>query len=164
MLDSRSQLPLAESAAGAVRLKLVPTLLVVLAGALWLARPAIAAGEILAQPEEVSRAVIVQNLSVQGDRVAGVIANLSERPIKELRLQMVFSWLWADEHRQGPDDPSLVATEVIRDEIPPRGQVTFGYSYPSANTARTDGSFIVDVKIVGFRIGGETQTVPVPVP
>jgi len=131
----------------------------VLAGALFAARPA-AAAEILAEPQEVSRAVVVQSLAVQGDRVAGVIVNLSERPIRETRLQIAYSWLWADEHQQGTDDPSFVTTEVVRDEIPPRGQVTFGYSYPSANTMRTDGRFIVDVKIVGFRIGGETRPAP----
>jgi len=161
LLDPRSQLPLAESAASLVRLT-VRILLVALAVALGLPRPALAAGEILAQPDEVSRAVILQNLSVQGDRVAGVIANLSERPIKDVRLQIVFSWLWADERRQGTDDPSFIANETVRDEISPRGQVTFGYSYPSANTMRTDGRFIVDVKIVGFRIGGEMQKVPAP--
>ncbi len=162
MLDPGSELPFAESAAGAVRLTLARTLLVALAAALCLARSAVAAAEILAEPEEISRAVVVQNLSVQGNRVAGVLANVSERPIKDTRLQIVYSWLWADEHQQGTDDPSFVVTEVVRDEIPPRGQVTFGYSYPAADTMRGDGRFLVDVKIVGFRIGGETRAVPVP--
>jgi hypothetical protein len=118
-----------------------------------------ARAETLVPPDDLSRTLIIQDVSRQGDRVAGMIANLSDRAIRDVQRQVVFSWLWADEHRQGTDDPSFVATEIIHDEIPPRGPITFGYTYPSANTARRDGSFLVDAKIVGYRVV-ETRTVP----
>lgn len=59
-------------------------------------------------------------VSQQGDRVAGVIANLSDRLIRDVQLRVVFSRLWADEHRQGTDDPSFVATEIIHATRSPR--------------------------------------------
>src|SRR5882724_10244422 len=90
------------------------------------------ATETLLGAEEVSRTLAIDSLSVQGDRVAGVIANLSDRTVRDVQLRIVYSWLWADEHRQGIDDPSFASTEVIRDSIPPRGQTSFGYSYPMA--------------------------------
>jgi hypothetical protein len=153
MLDSGCQLPIAEPAAGAVRLRRSSRPRFALAALfLALATSAVFAGEALVSPDELARTIVIQNLSVQGSRVAGVIANLSDRPIRDVRLQIVFSWLWADEHRQGTNDPSFVATELIRDEIPPRGQVTFGYSYPAADTVRGDGRFIVEAKIVGYRV------------
>jgi hypothetical protein len=116
-----------------------------------------AAGETLIEPEDVGRALAIENLSQRADRVAGVIVNQSSQRVRDVQLQVVYSWLWADEHRQGTDDPSFVATEVVHDEIAPHGSLTFGYSYPSALTSRTDGSFIVDVRIVGFRTVTETH-------
>ena len=145
-----------DSGAGAVRMKRIAAAAAV---ALALGATALAEPETLVQPDDISRSVIIQDLSQQGDRVAGVITNLSDKPVRDVRLQIVFSWLWADEHRQGTDDPSFVATEVIHDEIAPRGQTSFGYSYPAANTMRQDGTFLVDAKIVGFRLS-ETRRVP----
>jgi hypothetical protein len=154
MLDSGRQLPLAESPVGAVRLSRLAFAAIV---ALAAAGPARA--QTLVPPDELSRTIIIQEVSQQGDRVAGVIANLSDRPIRDVRLQVVFSWLWADEHRQGTEDPGFAATEIIHAEIPPRGHVTFGYKYPSADTTRRDGTFLVDAKIVGYRVV-EPRTVP----
>ena len=119
------------------------------------------AAEMLVHPEEISRTLIVQNLSVQGERVAGVVANLSSRRVRDVRLQVTYWWLWADEKRQGTNDPSFVTTELISDEIPPQGQLTFGYMYPAARVRQIDGDFIVDVKVIAYRVVSE---VPVPAP
>jgi hypothetical protein len=108
------------------------------------------AGEAVVSPEEINQTLALQNLVVQNDRVAGVIVNLSSQRVRDVTLRIVYSWLWADEHRQGTNDPSFAATEVVHDELAPQGTLTFGYSYPSAMTARTDGRFLVEVRIIGF--------------
>ncbi len=115
------------------------------------------AGEAVVDPEEVERTLTLENLSVQNDRVAGVIVNRSSQRVRDVRLRVVFSWLWADEHRQGTDDPSFAVTEVVRDEIPPQGNLTFGYSYPAAMIVRGDGRFLVDVRIIGFSAISESR-------
>jgi hypothetical protein len=148
MLDPRRELPITESSARSLRLtRLALACAVTL---LALAPPPARAGEALVPPEEVKRTLVVQNLAVQDGRVAGVLVNQAGHAVRDVRLQVVFSWLWADEHRQGDNDPSFVATEVIPDLIPPGGSVTFGYSYPSAATQRRDGQFIVEARVIGF--------------
>src|SRR5258706_4305051 len=101
MLDPRRQLPLAEPAAGVVRLtrRARRAFGLALAASLAIAGSA-GATETLLGAEEVSRTLAIDSLSVQGDRVAGVIANLSDRTVRDVQLRIVYSWLWADEHRQ----------------------------------------------------------------
>jgi hypothetical protein len=153
-LDPGGELPVAESVAGSVRLKRRCALLVGIA----LAVATSASGaDTLVTPEDVARTLVIENLAAQDGRVAGVIVNQSDRTVRGVALQVLFSWLWADEHRQGTDDPSFVVTEVVHDEIPPHGNLTFGYSYPSATTTRRDGRFILDVRIVGFNTVGEAR-------
>jgi hypothetical protein len=152
MLDPRRELPFAESSARAVRLKRL-----VAAALLFAAMASLAplgsrsiADEALLSPEDVNRTVGLENLSVQNDRVAGVIVNRSNNRVRDVKLRFVYSWLWSDEHRQGVDDPSFAVTEVVHDEIPPQGNVTFGYSYPAATVVRGDGRFLVEVRVIGF--------------
>jgi len=150
MLDPRRELPFAEPVARTVRLKRDRWPLAVWVGTLALLRALAFGGEALLDPNEVPRTLALENLSVQNDRVAGVIVNLSTQRVRDVKLRIVYSWLWADEHRQGTDDPSFAVTEVVHDDIPPQGNVTFGYSYPAAMVVRGDGRFIVDLRIIGF--------------
>jgi len=152
-LDPGCELPVTESVTGPLRLSRAAAFVGV---ALVVATLAIAA-ETLVTPEDVARTLAIENLATQDGRVAGVIANESDRTVRGVALQILFSWLWADEHRQGTNDPSFVVTEVLHDEIPPHGNLTFGYSYPSAMTGRTDGRFLVDVRIVAFNTVAEAR-------
>ena len=158
-MDSGSELPVAEPPTRPVRLI---ARLAALGAALLLARslPAFAQGESLVMPEDVGRVLVLENVTEHEDRVSGVIVNQSDHRVHDVRLQIVYAWLWADEHRQGTNDPSFVATEIVHDEIPPHGNMSFGYSYPSALTLRTDGKFLVDVRIAGFATISETRTTP----
>ena len=150
MLDPRRELPFAEPTARPVRLTGRTASVVALAGGFLFLSAVVFAGEAVVAPEEIVRALALENLDVQNDRVAGVIVNTSSQRVRDVKLRIVFSWLWADEHRQGTDDPSFAVIEVVHDEIQPQGNLTFGYSYPSAMTARTDGRFLVEVRIIGF--------------
>ena len=153
-MDSGRELPVTESLARLVRLRRAAALAAL---SIAIIASTVKAAETLVTHDDVARVVRLENLSVQGDRVAGVIVNDSDRTIRGVALQIVYSWLWADEHRQGTDDPSFVATEVVHDDILPRGNLTFGYSYPSALTSRADGRFLVDVRIMGFNSVTETR-------
>jgi len=149
-LDPRRELPFAEPTARPVRLRGRSASVAALAAGLLFLSAVVFAGEAVVAPEEIVRALALENLVVQNDRVAGVILNTSSQRVRDVKLRIVFSWLWADEHRQGTDDPSFAVTEIVHDELPPQGSLTFGYSYPSAMSARRDGRFLVDVRIIGF--------------
>jgi hypothetical protein len=159
MLDPRRELPFAEPTARPVRLRDRTASVAALAGGLLFLSAAAFAGEAVVAPEEIVRALALENLVVQNDRVAGVIVNTSSQRVRDVKLRIVFSWLWADEHRQGTDDPSFAVIEVVHDEIQPQGNLTFGYSYPSAMNARTDGRFLVEVRIIGFSTITESRQV-----
>jgi len=157
-LDTRRELPIAEPTAGAVRLKLVASLLLAAAAMLAPPAPSSRADEALLSSEDINRTIGLENLSVQNDRIAGVIVNRSNAKVRDVKLRFVYSWLWSDEHRQGSDDPSFAAIEIVHDEIAPQGNATFGYSYPAATVVRGDGRFLVEVRVIGYSaVSGSRQ-------
>ena len=115
------------------------------------------AGESLVGSGELGQTLSVEELKLEGDQVTGILVNRTEKVARDVRLQVIFSWLWKNEKHPGDNDPSFVVTEIPTAEVPPHGTLPFRYTYPSVVTARSDGEFMMDARVLGYSAVGTTQ-------
>ena len=90
------------------------------------------------------------NSTEQGE-VSGELVNHTKQTLREVRLQILYSWRWKDEHHPGKDDPGraayyLFGPEKFRLAI----AVRFNYKPSPPLASREDGQFDISVKVVGF--------------
>lgn len=120
------------------------------------------AAEALYGSGELGSTLSIEELKLDGDQVTGLLVNRSDKTLRDVRLQIIFSWLWKNERHPGPNDPSFVVTEIPDGEVSPHGTLPFRYSYPSVVTSRTDGQFMMDARVLGYSAVGQATTVPSP--
>jgi hypothetical protein len=105
----------------------------------------------LRSPEAAGRIVSVRNvMSTEAGKVSGEVVNTSKHTLRDVRLQMLYSWRWKVENRPGKDDPGMAIYHVLKQDIPPGQTVRFGYEPSPPFAPREDGHFDISVKIVGF--------------
>jgi hypothetical protein len=101
--------------------------------------------------EEVGRVASLQNVaSTENGEVSGEVVNHSKQTLREVRLQILYSWRWKNEHRPGKDDPGRATYYALDKEIPPGQTVNFNYTPSPPLAARDDGEFDISVKVAGF--------------
>jgi tRNA A58 N-methylase Trm61 len=100
--------------------------------------------------DEVGRIVMLRNVSIQNGDVSGEIVNNSSDTLRDVVLEIRYSWRWADEFHPGKDDPGQTVYYTAAKEIPPRGSARFDYKPSPPLPIRRDGSFVIDVKVAGF--------------
>jgi hypothetical protein len=83
--------------------------------------------------------------------VTGTVENLTEHPLRDVRLRVQCAWHWKNERRPGTDDPSWGAVVAIP-EIPPRGEAAFRQEPPRPPPVRSDGEFHVEVTLAGLTV------------
>jgi hypothetical protein len=112
----------------------------------------------LATPEQVTKPVVIRDISVTGDTVSGAVVNNSGNLVREVELLIRHSWLWRDEFHPGQGDPGQAVYYTLPDEIPPGGSAQFSYRPERPLPQRTDGRFMTTVDVVGFsQIIGATR-------
>ena len=100
--------------------------------------------------DDVSRFATVRNVSIKNGEVSGEVVNNSSNTLRDVVLQIQYSWRWADEFHPGTDDPGRTVYHTAAKEIPPGGTARFEYKPSPPLPSRRDGSFVIDVKIAGF--------------
>ena len=99
---------------------------------------------------EVSRIATLRNVSIQNSEVSGEVVNNSSDTLRDVVLEIRYSWLWANEFHPGKDDPGRTVYYTAAKEIPPGGSARFEYKPSPPLPERRDGSFVIDVKVAGF--------------
>lgn len=103
-------------------------------------------------PSPLEQIVAVRDVRGNDELVSGVLVNLSDRVVRDVRLLVDRSWLWA--HARPPsdaaDDPGRVAVHTVPGQIPPSGQLPFTYRGGKPLPQRADGRFETSVSVVGF--------------
>jgi len=108
-------------------------------------------GPALRTPEDADRVASLRNVtSTPQGEVSGEIANNSNHTVRDVRLQILYSWRWKSETRPGKDDPGTVNYHSLNQEIPPGKTTRFNYKPSPPLPSRTDGQFDITVKIIGF--------------
>lgn len=112
------------------------------------------AGSAFAQEQSVSdeppNAAAVHGVQEQGGAVTGVVTNQTDDVLREVRLLIQFTWLWADERNPGPVSPGRAFFYTIPQDIPPGGSVSFSYRPPEPLPERPDGRYQASAHVVGF--------------
>ena len=82
--------------------------------------------------------------------------NVLSKPVRNVRVRIDRSWLWADERRAGgtEESPGRSAVYTVPGEIPPGGRLAFTYQPESPLPQRSDGRFETSVSVVGLEQTG----------
>ncbi|MDH3445504.1 MAG: hypothetical protein OEN50_16380 [Deltaproteobacteria bacterium] len=113
-----------------------------------LSRPVFAATLLTA--DKAARVVTLRDVTVKDGEVAGEIVNQSKQALREVQLQILYSWRWKDEWHPGTDDPGRAVYSMVDKEIAPGQSARFNFKPAPPLPARKDGFFDVSVKVVGY--------------
>jgi hypothetical protein len=104
----------------------------------------------LIAPDHAAQIVTLRNVTEKDGEVAGELVNSSKQTLRDIQLQILYSWRWKDEFHPGTDDPGRAVYITVDKDIPPGQSVRFDYKPSPPFPARKDGYFDVSVKVVGF--------------
>jgi hypothetical protein len=138
--------------------KLCSSLFVAIIAILTLATlPTTAKSATLIQPDQAAQIVTVRNVTEKNGEVRGELVNNSRQTLRDIDLQILYSWRWKNEFHPGTDDPGRAVYITINKELPPGQSEQFEYRPSPPFPARSDGYFDVTVKVVGFaQVYGDT--------
>lgn len=108
---------------------------------------------IAATPQLAEKAddLVLKNVKSGKDgEVSGEVANTSKQRVRDVELQILYSWRWQDEFHPGKDDPGRAVYVTVDREIAPDQSATFNYKPSPPVPVRKDGYFDIVVKVVGF--------------
>jgi hypothetical protein len=119
---------------------------------LSVAGPSEGAGAVtLLSSEKAGQVVTIRNVTIKDDgEVSGEVVNNSKNPIRDVELQILYSWRWKAEFHPGKEDPGMAVYHVVDKEIPPGQSVRFTYKPPKPLPKRNDGHFEFSVSVAGF--------------
>ena len=108
---------------------------------------------VAAVPQLVEKAddLVLRNVKIGKDgEVSGELANTSKQTVREVELQILYSWRWQDEFHPGKDDPGRAVYVTVDREIAPGQSAPFNYKPAPPVPSRKDGYFEIGVKVVGL--------------
>jgi len=116
----------------------------------------------VAQPQEHRGRVAIRDFAVARDgTVSGALCNVSNEPVRDVRLVIERTWVSKKEFRAGTDDPGRTEFHTVGETISPGGQVPFTYRPSAPLPNRTDGHYDTSVGVVGLvAIGPGTARAP----
>jgi hypothetical protein len=82
--------------------------------------------------------------------ISGEVVNNSKQTIRDVELQILYSWRWSDEFHPGKDDPGRAEYVRLETEIPPGQSVNFSHKPWPPLPNRNHGYFENSAKVVGF--------------
>ena len=114
-------------------------------------KPQKGTGATLLSQEDVGQVASLRNvMSSEGGEVSGEVVNNSKQTLRDLQLQIIYSWRWKNETHPGKDDPGMARYHVLNREIPSGQTARFDYKPSPPLASREDGQFDISVKVVGF--------------
>jgi hypothetical protein len=114
------------------------------------ALPMTATSATLMLANQAAEIVSLRNVTVKDGEVAGEVVNNSKQTLRDVQLQILYSWRWKDEFHPGKDDPGRADFLTIDKEIPPGQRARFNYKPSPPLPSRKDGYFDITVSVVGF--------------
>jgi hypothetical protein len=100
--------------------------------------------------ETADDVIFLRNVAVKNGEVSGELVNNSPHTVRDVELQILYSWRWKDEFRPGKDDPGRAEYVTLDKEIPPGKSMPLKYKPSPPLPARSDGDFDISVKVVEF--------------
>jgi hypothetical protein len=100
--------------------------------------------------DKAAEIVLLRNVTVKDGEVTGEVVNNSKQTLRDVQLQITYSWRWKNEFQPGTDDPGRAVYHAIEREIPPGQTARFEYKPQPPLPSRSDGYFETTVKVIGF--------------
>jgi hypothetical protein len=95
--------------------------------------------------------VSLKNVTTKADGgVTGEVVNNSQQTVRDVVLEIRYSWRWKNEFHPGADDPGSAAYYTINQAIPPGQSARFDYKPSSPLPVRQDGYFDTGASVAGF--------------
>lgn len=95
--------------------------------------------------------VVLKNVNIgKYGEVSGEVVNSSKQALRDVELQILYSWRWTDEFHPGKDDPGRAEYVHLDKEIAPGQSGSFSHKPWPPLDNRRDGYFENSVKLVGF--------------
>jgi hypothetical protein len=104
----------------------------------------------LLSAEQAADVVAIRDLVIRDGEVSGDVVNKFQRLVREVQLQIRYTWLWNDDLHPGKDDPGRTVYYTVEKEIPAGQSVRFTYKPAPPLPSRTDGVFETKVSVAGF--------------
>ncbi len=104
----------------------------------------------LLSADQVAEVVSVRDVTIKEGEVSGEVVNKSQRLVREVQLQIQYTWLWNNEFHPGQDDPGRTVYYTVEREIQPGQSMRFVYKPSPPLPSRTDGVFETKVTVAGF--------------
>jgi hypothetical protein len=95
--------------------------------------------------------VSLKNVATKGDgEVTGEVVNNSQQTIRDVVLEIRYSWRWKNEFHPGTDDPGRAVYHTINQGIAPGQSARFDYKPTPPLPVRQDGYFDTGAWVAGF--------------
>jgi len=104
----------------------------------------------LLSADTAAEVVSMRDVTVRDGEVSGDVVNKSRALVREVQLQIRYTWFWNDEFHPGKDDPGRTVYYTVEKEIPPGQSVRFTYNPSPSLPASADGVFTTTVSVAGF--------------
>lgn len=102
----------------------------------------------LRSQEEALKIVAIENVSIKNGEVSGTVINRSNNALRDVQLQIRYSWRWKNEFKPKEDTVGETVLHKVEKEIPPGGKAPF--TYKQSLPERGDGHYEITVKVAGF--------------
>ena len=117
----------------------------------YLTMPEMTAVAATPQLAEKAEDLVLKNVNIGNDgEISGEVVNTSKQTVRDVELQILYSWRWKDEFHPGKDDPGRAVYVTIDREIAPGQSAPFNYKPSPPLPVRKDGYFDISLKVVGF--------------
>jgi hypothetical protein len=100
--------------------------------------------------DKADAVVTLRNVTANENEVSGEVVNNSKDAVRDVEIQILYSWRWNNEFHPGSDDPGRAAYQTINSEIAPGQSTRFSYKPSPPVAQRKDGHYDYIVKVVSF--------------
>jgi hypothetical protein len=94
--------------------------------------------------------VILRNVTSNDNQVSGELVNSGKQPVRDVQLQILYSWRWKNEFHPGNDDPGQGFYYSVDKEIAPGQSVPFTFKPIPALPTRSDGQYEITASVAGY--------------
>ena len=100
--------------------------------------------------ESADNVVSLRNVTTGLNGVSGEVVNNSRTGVRDINLEILYSWRWNNERHPGSNPPGNAFYKMLEPEIAPGQSAHFDFQPPTPMPTRSDGFYDVSVRVVGY--------------
>jgi hypothetical protein len=97
-----------------------------------------------------AQAIALRNVTVSDGTISGDLVNTTQHPVRDVRLLVRQTWLWAQERTPGDEGPSRAEYSTVQEKIAAGGSLAFIVRPSPPLPLRSDGRFETSAVVVGY--------------